>query len=78
MTIQRGGKHLGDVPNGGTLPDGTVSQTLKRADLYRALRDEAVGRGARVEYGKRLVDAGPRLAASWRGSRTAPKRRETS
>ena len=58
MKIQSGsGKHLGDVPLGGTLPDGTVSQTLKRADLYRALRDEAVRRGARVEYGKRLVDA---------------------
>ena len=58
MAIQSGtGKRLGDVPNGGTLPDGTVSQTLKRADLYRALRDEAVRRGARVEYGKRLVDA---------------------
>jgi FAD-dependent urate hydroxylase len=58
MTIQNGtGKHLGDVLLGGTLPDGTVSQTLKRADLYRALRDEAVRRGAPVEYGKRLVDA---------------------
>jgi len=58
MEIQSGsGKHLGDVPNGGKLPDGTVSQTLKRADLYRALRDEALRRGARVEYGKRLVDA---------------------
>jgi FAD-dependent urate hydroxylase len=58
MTIQNGtGKHLGDVPLGGKLPDGTVSQTLKRADLYRALRDEAVRRGARVEYGKRLVGA---------------------
>ncbi len=58
MTIQSGtGKRLGDVPNGGTLPDGTVSQTLERADLYRTLRDEAVRRGARVEYGKRLVDA---------------------
>lgn len=58
MEIQSGtGKHLGDVPNGGTLPDGTVSQTLKRADLYRALRDEAVRRGVRIEYGKRLVDA---------------------
>jgi FAD-dependent urate hydroxylase len=58
MEIQSGtGKHLGTVPNGGTLSDGTVSQTLKRADLYRALRDEAVRRGARVEYGKRLVDA---------------------
>ena len=58
MEIQSGtGKRLGEVPNGGTLPDGTVSQTLKRADLYRALRDEAVRRGARIEYGKRLVDA---------------------
>jgi len=58
MEIQSGtGKHLGNVPNGGTLPDGTVSQTLKRADLYRALRDEAIRRGARVEYGKRLVDS---------------------
>ena len=58
MEIQSGtGKHLGSVPNGGTLSDGTVSQTLKRSDLYRALRDEAVSRGASVEYGKRLVDA---------------------
>ena len=58
MEIQSGmGKRLGEVPNGGSLPDGTVSQTLKRADLYRALRDEAVRRGVRVEYGKRLVDA---------------------
>jgi FAD-dependent urate hydroxylase len=58
MEIQSGtGKRLGEVPLGGKLPDGTVSQTLKRADLYRALRDEAVRRGAHVEYGKRLVDA---------------------
>jgi FAD-dependent urate hydroxylase len=58
MTIQSGsGKRLGDISLGGTLADGTVSQTLKRADLYRALRDEAVRRGARVEYGKRLVGA---------------------
>jgi FAD-dependent urate hydroxylase len=59
MEIQSGtGKHLGVVPNGGTLPDGTVSQTLKRSDLYRTLRDEALRRGASVEYGKQLVDAG--------------------
>jgi FAD-dependent urate hydroxylase len=59
MEIQSGtGKHLGSVPNGGMLPDGSVSQTLKRSDLYRTLRDEAVRRGARIEYGKRLVDAG--------------------
>jgi FAD-dependent urate hydroxylase len=59
MEIQSGtGKHLGVVPNGGMLPDGMVSQTLKRADLYLALRDETLRRGASVEYGKRLVDAG--------------------
>src|SRR5215210_733320 len=58
MEIQSGtGKHLGSVPNGGTLSDSTVSQTLRRSDLYRTLRDEAVRRGASVEYGKRLVDA---------------------
>ncbi|MEV0593279.1 FAD-dependent oxidoreductase [Nonomuraea cavernae] len=32
-------------------------RTLKRADLYRALRDEAVRRGVRIHYGKRLDDA---------------------
>jgi FAD-dependent urate hydroxylase len=50
------GKHLGMVHTGGTLADGTVSQTLKRSDLYRALRDEALRRGARMVYDKRLVD----------------------
>jgi len=58
MEIRSGtGKHLGVVPNGGILPDRTVSHTLKRSDLYRTLRDEAIQRGARVEHGKRLVDA---------------------
>jgi 2-polyprenyl-6-methoxyphenol hydroxylase-like FAD-dependent oxidoreductase len=33
------------------------SRTLKRADLYQALRDEAVRRGVGFEYGKRLTDA---------------------
>ncbi|MFC8797472.1 FAD-dependent oxidoreductase [Promicromonospora sp. NPDC057138] len=36
---------------------GTVSQTVRRSDLYVRLRDEAVRRGIPVEYGKRLVDA---------------------
>ncbi|HEX6683282.1 MAG TPA: FAD-dependent monooxygenase [Candidatus Limnocylindrales bacterium] len=35
----------------------TPSRTLKRADLYAALRDEAVRRGVQIEYGKRLTDA---------------------
>jgi FAD-dependent urate hydroxylase len=36
--------------------DGTTSRTIKRADLYGALRDEAMRRGIVIEYGKRLVD----------------------
>jgi FAD-dependent urate hydroxylase len=51
------GRRLGAVSNGGILPDGTVSHTIKRAGLYRALHAEAAGRGIRVEFGKRLVDA---------------------
>jgi FAD-dependent urate hydroxylase len=51
------GKRLGAVTNGGVLPDGTTSHTIKRARLYRALHHEAAGRGIHVEYGKRLVGA---------------------
>jgi len=35
----------------------TPSRTLRRADLYTKLRDEAVRRGVRIEYGKRLTGA---------------------
>lgn len=41
----------------GKLADGTICRTMKRADLYAALRDAAHRDGANVEYGKRLVDA---------------------
>lgn len=51
------GKHLGESRTGGSLPDGTTSQTIKRADLYRVLLDEATSRGIHVEHGKRLVAA---------------------
>jgi FAD-dependent urate hydroxylase len=51
------GRRLGAVSNGGRLPDGTVSQTIKRARLYRALHEEATARGVRLEYGRRLVGA---------------------
>ena len=49
------GKRLGEVANGLTLPDGTTSITIKRGLLHRALRDEAVRRGIRIEVGKRLA-----------------------
>lgn len=48
------GKRLGEVANGLRLDDGTVSHTVQRSDLYRAIRDEAEQRGIRITYGKRL------------------------
>ncbi|MFD4675635.1 FAD-dependent monooxygenase [Lentzea sp. NPDC058450] len=51
ITITSGsGRRLGELPYG-------TSRTVKRADLYRALREEALLRGVRFEYGKRLADA---------------------
>ena len=52
------GKRLGEIPIGGTLPDGTVTHTIRRADLYRVLHDEAVSRGIPIEHNRRLVDGG--------------------
>jgi 2-polyprenyl-6-methoxyphenol hydroxylase-like FAD-dependent oxidoreductase len=51
------GKLLGEVSTGAALPDGTVGVTLRRSDLYRALRDEARRWGITIEHGRRLVDA---------------------
>ena len=51
------GTQLAEFPFGPTLPNGAVARTLKRAELYTGLRDEALLRGVRIEYGKRLVDA---------------------
>jgi 2-polyprenyl-6-methoxyphenol hydroxylase-like FAD-dependent oxidoreductase len=51
-----GGRRLGAYGRGRALPDGTVSLTIRRTDLYAALHDEAVRRGIRIEHGKRLVD----------------------
>jgi 2-polyprenyl-6-methoxyphenol hydroxylase-like FAD-dependent oxidoreductase len=51
------GKRLGATRTGRALDDGTVSHTIKRADLYRALHDEALARGVGIEHGKRLVEA---------------------
>jgi FAD-dependent urate hydroxylase len=53
------GKALGEVSTGAPLPDGTVGRTLRRSDLYRALRDEARRRGIPIQHGRRLVDARP-------------------
>jgi 2-polyprenyl-6-methoxyphenol hydroxylase-like FAD-dependent oxidoreductase len=62
------GKHLGVSSISASPADGTVSHTLKRSDLYRAMRDEASSRGIRVEHGKRLtgaVEIGDRVRATF-------------
>src|ERR1700716_4523970 len=51
------GKRLGDLPIGGTPPDGTVTQTIKRSDLYSVLTDEVKRRGIAIWHGKKLADA---------------------
>ncbi len=51
------GRRLGDAQVSITLPDGTTGRTMKRADLYRAMLEEANRRGIRSEHGKRLVAA---------------------
>jgi 2-polyprenyl-6-methoxyphenol hydroxylase-like FAD-dependent oxidoreductase len=51
------GKRLGANSTGWTLPDGTISHTIMRADLYRALQEQARQRGITVAFGKRLVSA---------------------
>jgi FAD-dependent urate hydroxylase len=53
------GKLLGEITTGEPLADGTTGITMRRADLYRALCDEAVRRGIRIEHGRRLADARP-------------------
>ncbi|EHR48501.1 2-polyprenyl-6-methoxyphenol hydroxylase-like oxidoreductase [Saccharomonospora marina XMU15] len=57
MSIGMGGKPFAEFKLGDPLPDGTVSQTVTRAAIYSALRDEAVRRGISVVHGKRLVSA---------------------
>ena len=51
------GKRLGKVPIRGTLPDGSVSVTIKRARLHRALHQQATSHGIPIKFGKRLLDA---------------------
>ena len=49
------GKKIGESTAGEA--SDAVNQTMRRADLYAALRDEAVRRGVQIEYGRRLVSA---------------------
>jgi FAD-dependent urate hydroxylase len=57
MSIGLGSRPFAEFDFGEPLPDGTVTQTITRTAIYTALRDEAVRRGVRIEYGKRLTSA---------------------
>ena len=49
------GRRLVDLPLGGPQPDGTTTTTIRRADLYSALRGAAARRGIAISYAKRLA-----------------------
>ena len=49
------GRRLADLPLGGPTEDGTTTTTIRRADLYAALRTAATERGITIRYGRRLV-----------------------
>jgi FAD-dependent urate hydroxylase len=49
------GRQLARLPLGGPDPDGTTTTTIRRADLYLALRGEAERRDIPIRYGKRLT-----------------------
>jgi 2-polyprenyl-6-methoxyphenol hydroxylase-like FAD-dependent oxidoreductase len=56
ITVWSGtGKRLGAAAVSMTLADGTTGHTVKRADLYTAMHDQAAQRGIRIEHGKRLA-----------------------
>ena len=50
------GKRLGATRTGRAGDDAAVSHTMRRADLYRVLHEEAAARGIPIRHGKRLVD----------------------
>jgi FAD-dependent urate hydroxylase len=55
--VNQNGRPLAEFPFGAERADGLQVHSVRRPDLYRALRDAAAERGITVEYGKRLVAA---------------------
>jgi 2-polyprenyl-6-methoxyphenol hydroxylase-like FAD-dependent oxidoreductase len=58
MTLRNGsGRELARFPSAVDRPDGLQVQTIRRADLYRVLREECARQGVPIVHGRRLVDA---------------------
>ncbi|GIM91547.1 FAD-dependent oxidoreductase [Paractinoplanes toevensis] len=56
MTMTSGsGRSLAVLPLGGPAADGTVTTTIRRADLYGSLREIAAERGIPIEWDRRLT-----------------------
>ncbi|MBB2942078.1 2-polyprenyl-6-methoxyphenol hydroxylase-like FAD-dependent oxidoreductase [Actinoplanes lutulentus] len=49
------GRRLALLPLGGPAPDGSTTTTIRRADLYAALRSEVAGLGIPIEHGRRAT-----------------------
>lgn len=66
MRLRSGtGRPLGEVSMGLPLGDGTLARTVRRSDLRRALRDEAVRRGVEIREGVRVTGAGTDADGAW-------------
>ncbi len=58
MTMRNGdGRELVRFPAAVGRPDGLQVQTIRRADLYRVLREECAAQGIAILHGRRLADA---------------------
>jgi FAD-dependent urate hydroxylase len=62
MLANGAGRQLAKLPLGGPQADGTTTTTIRRADLYAALRADATRRGIAISYRKRLVGLDDRAA----------------
>jgi FAD-dependent urate hydroxylase len=73
MRLRSGtGKPLGEVSMGLPLDDGTIARTVRRADLRRVLREEALRRGVEIREGVRVTDAGTDSDGAWAECEDAP------
>ena len=69
------GRRLASLPLDSSVPGSPAAHTMKRSRLTRVLQDEAIRRGIRIEYGRRLsiaeVAADRRVLATFDDGSTA-------
>src|SRR5215204_1296328 len=51
------GRRLASLPLDSSVPGSPAAHTMKRSRLARVLQDEAIRRGIRIDYGRRLSKA---------------------